>query len=262
MDAWRLPDRLWAMLEPLVPAEQERPKGGRPPVPARRARGDLVRHAHGLPLAGAQRHDALLLRHGRAALPRVEAGRRVRTPAPEQLGYRARSRRDRLGLPRRGRVPREGAAVAHRKRGPSRLDRRKQGSKWAAIVDRGGLVLALAVAGGDRHDLPPAREALARLRVPPDARPGVFAADGAFDDAAFRAAVAALGFTADIPRNPRKTGRPKERRFVPGRWVVERTHAHLGGFRAVRTRWCRLLQSYRAFLATAAAHRIVRQARL
>jgi transposase len=37
MDAWRLPDRLWAMLEPLVPAEQERPKGGRPPVPARRA---------------------------------------------------------------------------------------------------------------------------------------------------------------------------------------------------------------------------------
>ena len=37
MDAWRLPDRLWAMLEPLVPAERERPKGGRPPVPARRA---------------------------------------------------------------------------------------------------------------------------------------------------------------------------------------------------------------------------------
>jgi hypothetical protein len=57
---------------------------------------------------------------------------------------------------------------------------------------------------------------LAILRVPADARPGVFAADGVFDDAAFRAGVAALGFTAlgftaDIPR---KTGRPKERRFV------------------------------------------------
>jgi transposase len=160
-------------------------------------------------------------------------------------------------------VPRQGAAVAHGKGGPSRLDRREQGSRWAAIVDRGGLVLALAAAGGGRHDPPPAREALAIPRVPAGARPGVFAADGAFDDTAFRAAVAALGFTADIPRNPRKkTGRPRERRFVPGRWVVERTHAHLGGFRAVRTRWCRLLQSYRAFLATAAAHRIVRQARL
>jgi hypothetical protein len=33
------------------------------------------------------------------------------------------------------------------------------------MVDRGGLVLSFAVAGGDRHDLPPAREALAGLRV-------------------------------------------------------------------------------------------------
>jgi hypothetical protein len=119
-------------------------------------------------------------------------------------------------------VPRAGAAVARRKGGPSRLDRRKQGSKWAAIVDRGGLVLSFAVAGGDRHDLPPAREALAALRVPGDARPGVFAADGAFDDTAFRSGVVALGFAPDIPRNPRRTGRPKRRGFVPGRWAVER----------------------------------------
>ena len=159
-------------------------------------------------------------------------------------------------------MPREGAAVAHRKGGPSRLDRRKQGSKWAAIVDRGGLVLSFAVAGGDRHDLPPAREALAASRVPTNARPGVFAADGAFDDTAFRGGIAALGFAPDIPRNPRKTGRPKRRGFVPGRWVVERAHAHLGAFRSVRIRWCRLLDSYRAFLATAAAHLIVRRAGL
>jgi hypothetical protein len=159
-------------------------------------------------------------------------------------------------------VPRAGAAVARRKGGPSRLDRRKQGSKWAAIVDRGGLVLSFAVAGGDRHDLPPAREALAALRVPGDARPGVFAADGAFDDTAFRSGVVALGFAPDIPRNPRRTGRPKHRGFVPGRWVVERAHAHLGTFRSVRIRWCRRLDSYRAFLATAAAHRTIKQAGL
>jgi hypothetical protein len=130
-------------------------------------------------------------------------------------------------------------------------------------VDRGGPALAFAVAGGDRHDLPPAREALSRLDVPADARPGGSAADGAFDDTAFRGNVAARGFTPDnIPRNPRKTGRRKERRFVPGRWAAERTHAHLGAFRAVRTRWCRLLQGYQASLATAAAHRIVKQAGL
>jgi transposase len=37
MDAWRLPDRLWAMMEPLLPPRPGRPRGGRPPVPARRA---------------------------------------------------------------------------------------------------------------------------------------------------------------------------------------------------------------------------------
>ena len=37
MDAWRLPDRLWAALEPLLPTPPDRPRGGRPPVPARRA---------------------------------------------------------------------------------------------------------------------------------------------------------------------------------------------------------------------------------
>ncbi len=95
--------------------------------------------------------------------------------------------------------------------------------------------------------------------MPANASPGTFAADGAFDAADFRTHVAALGFTPDIARNPRKTGRPKHRGFIPGRWVVERTHAHLGTFRAIRTRWCRLAQSYEAFLATAAAHRIVKQ---
>jgi transposase len=37
MGGWRLPDRLWAVMEPLVPAMPEQPRGGRPPVPARRA---------------------------------------------------------------------------------------------------------------------------------------------------------------------------------------------------------------------------------
>jgi hypothetical protein len=43
---------------------------------------------------------------------------------------------------------------------------------------------------------------------------------------------------------------------------VERTHAHLGAFRAVRIRWCRLLNSYQAFLAVAASHYLTRAERL
>jgi transposase len=131
-------------------------------------------------------------------------------------------------------------------------------------VDRNGFVLAFAAAAGNRHDLPPAREALARLRVPAGARPGVFAGDGAFDDRGFRADLEALGFRPDIARNPRGGPRPEAPRpSVPGRrWVVERAHAHLRAFRGIRTRWGRLLGSFEAFLAIAAAHRIIARAGL
>lgn len=130
-------------------------------------------------------------------------------------------------------------------------------------MDRGGFVLAFAVAAGNRHDLPPAREALAALRVPPGAALGVFAADGAHDGRGFRADLEAMGFRPDIARNPRSGPRTERRRFVPGRWVVERAHAHLGcAFRGVRTRWGRLARSFEAFLAIAAAHRIAARAAL
>jgi len=136
-----------------------------------------------------------------------------------------------------------------------------QGSKWAAIVDRAVLVLAIAVESGRRHDLPPARASLASLHVPKTARAATFAADGAFDDRSFRGDIESLGFTPDLPRNPRKTGGPKHKGFVPGCWVVECKHAHLVILRAIRTRWYRQLGSFEAFLATAASHCIVRAAR-
>lgn len=37
MDAWHLPDRLWAAMEPLLPVPPPRSRGGRSPVQAQRA---------------------------------------------------------------------------------------------------------------------------------------------------------------------------------------------------------------------------------
>ena len=37
METWRLPERLWAVMDPLLPVRPLQPRGGRPPVPARRA---------------------------------------------------------------------------------------------------------------------------------------------------------------------------------------------------------------------------------
>lgn len=36
-DKWRIPDELWARLEPLLPAPKAYPKGGRPPMSNRQA---------------------------------------------------------------------------------------------------------------------------------------------------------------------------------------------------------------------------------
>jgi len=36
-DEWRISDELWARIEPLLPKERPKPKGGRPPMPNRPA---------------------------------------------------------------------------------------------------------------------------------------------------------------------------------------------------------------------------------
>ena len=41
MDGHVLPERLWAMVEPLLPPGPARPKGGCPPMPARQAMGAI-----------------------------------------------------------------------------------------------------------------------------------------------------------------------------------------------------------------------------
>lgn len=37
MDSWVLPDRLWTVLERLIPPARPQPRGGRPPVPPKQA---------------------------------------------------------------------------------------------------------------------------------------------------------------------------------------------------------------------------------
>jgi transposase len=36
-DGWRIPDELWARIEPLLPPKEPQPKGGRPWIPDRQA---------------------------------------------------------------------------------------------------------------------------------------------------------------------------------------------------------------------------------
>jgi transposase len=261
MGTRRLPDGLWAVVEPLRPEPPPPSRGGRPLVAQRRVTEAIwfVRRT-GCPWRAL---NATSFCSSATAERRFREWRRA--GVFERLHERCLEVAEAAGTVDWSFLAVDGC---HVKAPLSRTEKGgRRGSTGASRARTGrpsstGLVLAILVESGDRHDLPPAREALADLHVPSYPTPGLFAADGAFDDRAFRAGVEALGFTADIPRNPRKTAGPKHKGFVPGRWVVERTHAHRGAFRSIRTRWSRKLDCFEAFLATAAAHYIVRAVRL
>ena len=124
-DGWRIPDRVWVLMEPLLPARPWHPLGcHNPRVPDRDAmnaillvlrRGDAVERA--------QRNRDLQLLVGVSSLSRV--GRRRRVPRVLATGA-ARLRpkaRDRVGVAGDGRRDGQGAAGRRRHRPESHRQR-------------------------------------------------------------------------------------------------------------------------------------------
>src|ERR687886_573389 len=97
-------DELWSFLEPLLPTEPPKPKGGR--SAGARPRGlnrHSVRVAHGPALGDAPAGDGLWQRRDLLAAPaRLASGRRLGAAAPRPAGPAGDRGRDRLvaGEPR------------------------------------------------------------------------------------------------------------------------------------------------------------------
>ncbi|WP_442930792.1 IS5 family transposase [Micromonospora sp. NBC_00421] len=130
-----------------------------------------------------------------------------------------------------------GRSRAAKKTGPSPVDRRKPGSKHHVITDTGGIPLAAALTGGNRHDvtqLMPLVDRVPRIRGirgRPRQRPQWLYADRGYDYDCYRRQLRARGITPVIARRGHGSG--------PGtrRWVVEQTIALLHWFRRLRIRW-------------------------
>lgn len=128
------------------------------------------------------------------------------------------------------------------------------GTKVLAAVDREGLPLSLALAPGQRHDLPLAIPTLKRLRVGNRTRPEIVLADKGFDSACLRTALRKRGIKTNIPlrqyRRRRKRGRPPKYDADLGkhRFVVERHNGWLKSFRRIRFRYDYTVASFRALL--------------
>ena len=137
--------------------------------------------------------------------------------------------------------------------GPNPTDRAKKGSKHHVVTDAKGLPLAVRLTGAHRHDVtqavplvdavPPVRGKPGRPRQRPDRA----YADRAYDSEEVRAELRARGITPKIARRGQAHGSG----LGVYRYVAEQVQAWLHGFKRLRIRYERTAFMHEAFLSLA-----------
>ena len=206
-----VPDDLWEAIEPLLPKEPPKPKGGRPRVPDRAALGGIVFVLRtGCPVAACSRRNWAAA----AARPAGAGCATGRRPASGSGCTRGSSTGlgDEAAIDwspgERGQPQRPGQKGGEQT-GPNPVDRGKPGSKYHLVVDRNGIPLAVRLSAANAHDatqLLPLVDAIPPIIGPrgkpgrPRKRPAKLHADKAYDSSDLRRALRARGITPRIAR--------------------------------------------------------------
>ncbi len=249
-------DALWAVIEPLLPPEPPKLRGGRPRLSDRAAlTGILFVLRSGTPWE--------LLPQEMGCGSGMTCWRRLRDWQQAGVWHKLQQvLLDRLG--RRNaidfsRAALDSAAVAAKKggaaTGPNPTDRGKAGSKRHVLTDANGIPLALKLTGANVHDsrmLEPLVDAVPPLRQswgPPRKRPTKLHADKAYDHRRCRQVLSQRHIQPRIARR----GVESSAKLGRHRWVVERTLAWYGQFRRLAIRYERRADIHTAFLTLASA---------
>ena len=139
------------------------------------------------------------------------------------------------------------------KTGPNPTDRARPGSKHHVLVDANGVPVSVIVTGANRNDvtqllplvdaIPPIRGTRGR----PLRKPKVIYADRGYDSDSHRRQLRERGIRPVIARRRTEHGSG----LGKFRWVVERTHSWLHGFRRLRIRFEGRSDIHEAFLKLA-----------
>ena len=253
-DGWRLPDALWAEIQPLLPARKPHPLGcHNPRVPDRSAMDAIFFVLRtgcqwgALDATGICSHASA----HRRFLEWTDAGvfeefwRRGLLAYDEFVGI------DWDWLSMDGAMTK--APLGGKKTGPNPTDRAKKGTKRSLLTEASGVPIALAVDGANRNDFKMARETLESIPVDrPRAtvrKPQGMCLDKGYDYAEVRALLKEFGFTAHIrSRGEEAKEIKKEAGHRARRWVVERSHSWMNRFRDVLIRWAKRADTYIALL--------------
>lgn len=252
-----MPEPLWELVEPILPPEPAKPKGGRPRVDSRRVMdGIFYRLRTGcqwkaIPrslVAGSTAHDYFQAWEAAGVFYRLwhEALKRY----DDQVGI------EWLWQALDGAMTK--APLGGEATGRNPTDRGKQGVKRSLLSDGRGVPLAVAVEGANRHDMKLVGPTLYQIAIarpaPTEEQPQNLSMDKGYDYEPVRELLEQWGYTAHI----RSRGEEKQQKqTVPGyrarRWVVERSHSWLNRFRALLIRWEKQVDNYLALLHLACA---------
>ncbi len=229
-DDWRLPDELWAKMEPLLPPRPPHPLGcHNPRTPDRRAMEGIL-----LVLRTGMQWAALTATGicGYSSAYRrfrewLEAGVFREFWRQGLMAYAALEGIDWEWLAMDGAMGK--APLGGDKTGPNPTDRAKKGTKKSLLTDGRGAPLGLAVAGANVNDHKLMDSTLQSLPVqrpaPSEHAPQGLCLDKGYDYDEVRALADKYGFTLHL-RQRGEENKPLERgkRKKARRWVVERTH--------------------------------------
>jgi transposase len=244
-------DELWKTIEPLLPDEAPKPKGGRPRVDNRSAlAGIIFVLKSGIPWE--------MLPKEMGCGSGVTCWRRLREW--QEAGVWERLHKvllDRLGEADRidwERASLDSASIPAKrggeKTGKNPTDKGKAGTKRHLVSDRSGIPLAVMTSEANAHDsmvfeeLVDAIEPIKRPRGRPRKRPKKLHADKAYDDKKCRRTLRKRGIKSRIARK----GLESSEKLGRHRWVVERTLAWLSKYRRLTIRYERREDIHEAFL--------------
>ena len=224
-------DELWTAMEPLLPRERPKPKGGRPRCDDRRVLAGIIFVLRsGIPwemlprgLGGSGMTCWRRLRDWQ----RAGVWARLHRALLEQLSDAGQLDWSRASLDSASGAARRGGAET----GPNPTDRGKAGTKRHVVVDRRGTPLGLRLSPANRHDsmmLAPTLDAVPgvrRGRGRPRKRPDKLHADKAYDHRRCRAECRAECRARSVTPRIARRGVDSSQRLGPHRWVVERPFA-------------------------------------
>ena len=252
-DNWRIPDKLWKEIKPLLPKGKPHPLGcHNPRVSDRDAMTAILFVAR----TGCQWNalNATKLCSSSSAHRRFQEWEKA--GVFKELWRRGLLEYDNLKgidwewLSMDGAITK--APLGGDKTGPSPVDRSKSGTKRSLLTDAKGIPLAIEVEGANRHDVKlfgPTLEGIIVERPKPDSGNSQnICLDKGYRGDEVKELSKCMGLNLHISSG--KTGLLEEGKKAR-RWVVERTHSWTNRFRGLLIRWSKKEENYMGMLQLA-----------